>query len=47
MATGIQLEVEGLVDLEESKEHESSGLAGDFESSVDAKIEAEPDLTKK
>ena len=41
MATGIQLEVEGLKDLEESKEPESSGPAGDFESPVDSKIEAD------
>ena len=41
MATGIQLEVKGLQDLEESKEHKSSGPAGDFESPVDTNIEAD------
>ena len=41
MATGIQLEVKGLQDLEESKEHRSSGSAGDFESPVDTNIEAD------
>ena len=38
---GLQLEVEGLKDLEESKEHESYVLAGDLASPVDAKIEAD------
>ena len=41
MATGKQLEVEGLSGVfEESKERESPSPAGDLESPVEAKIEA-------